>query len=212
MSAKDGQTDKEDPRAQINPNLDPEQLTALVELLQEYGDIFSEIPGYTTTIEHDIILDTTGRIRSKVYPVLIHLKPFFEKEVEQLFEQDASLTFVLRTDASNRGLGAVLFQYHLGWPHPVAYASRKLLPRETKYSTIERECLAIIFGILRFDYYLRGKEFILEVDHKPLAYLQTSRGKNDRLLRWALNLQAYKFRVIHVAGADNIGADLLSRS
>ncbi|KAK3877958.1 hypothetical protein Pcinc_017360 [Petrolisthes cinctipes] len=90
--------------------------------------------------------------------------------------------------------------------------SRKLLPRETRNSTIERECLAIIFGILRFDYYLRRKEFILEVDHKPLTYLQTSRGKNDRLLRWALNLQAYKFRVIHVAGTDNIGADLLSRS
>ncbi|KAK3882379.1 hypothetical protein Pcinc_003801 [Petrolisthes cinctipes] len=70
----DGQTNKEDPRAQINPNLDPEQRTALVELLQEYGDIFSEIPGYTTTIEHDIILDTTGRIRSKVYQVPIHLK------------------------------------------------------------------------------------------------------------------------------------------
>ncbi|KAK4303888.1 hypothetical protein Pmani_024138 [Petrolisthes manimaculis] len=62
----DGQTDNKDPRAQIDPNLDPEQRTALLELLQEYGDLFSEIPGYTTTIEHDIILDTTGRIRSKL--------------------------------------------------------------------------------------------------------------------------------------------------
>ena len=125
---------------------------------------------------------------------------------------DASLTFVLRTDASNKGLGAVLLQYHHGCSHPVAYASRKLLPRECRYSTIERECLAVVFGILRFDYYLRGREFILEIDHKPLIYLQNFKGKNDRLLRWALSLQAYKFRLVHVAGADNIGADLLSRA
>ena len=104
---------------------------------------------------------------------------------------DISSTFVLRTDASSRGVGAVLLQYHLDCPQPVAFASRKLLPRESRYSTIERECLAILFGILRFDYYLRGCEFILETDHKPLTYLQTFKGKNDRLLRWALSLQAY---------------------
>ena len=121
------------------------------------------------------------------------------------------LTFVLRTDASGRGIGAVLLQYYHDCPHPVAYASRKLLDRETRYSTIERECLAVIFAINRFDFYLRGKEFILEVDHKPLLYLSTFKGKNDRLLRWALSLQAYKFRVVHVAERDNLGADLLSR-
>ncbi|XP_076060383.1 uncharacterized protein LOC143036685 isoform X1 [Oratosquilla oratoria] len=125
---------------------------------------------------------------------------------------DPKLTFVLRTDASLYGLGAVLLQYHDECPHPVAYASRKLLDREKRYSTIERECLAVVFSISRFDYYLRGKEFVLEVDHKPLLYLATFKGKNDRLLRWALALQAYKFRVVHIAGKDNLGADLLSRS
>ena len=121
------------------------------------------------------------------------------------------LIFVLRTDASSRGIGAVLLQYYSDCPHPVAYASRKLLDRETRYSTIERECLAIVFAVNRFDFYLRGKEFILEVDRKPLLYLSTFKGKNDRLLRWALSLQAYKFQIVHVAGKDNLGADLLSR-
>ncbi|XP_076053612.1 uncharacterized protein LOC143032622 [Oratosquilla oratoria] len=125
---------------------------------------------------------------------------------------DTSLTFVLRTDASNHGLGAVLLQYHLDYPHPVAFASRKLLDRESRYSTIERECLVVVFGIQRFDYYLRGREFVLEVDHKPLTYLHTFKGKNDRLLRWALSLQAYKIRIVHVPGVDNIGADMLSRA
>ncbi|KAK3889172.1 hypothetical protein Pcinc_006797 [Petrolisthes cinctipes] len=87
-----------------------------------------------------------------------------------------------------------------------------LLDREQKYSTIEREALAIGFGVAEFDYYLRGKEFILETDHKPLVYLKTSKCSNDRLMRWALRLQDYPFRVIHIAGRDNVGADLLSRS
>ena len=81
--------------------------------------------------------------------------------------------------ASNYGLGAVLFQYHDDRPHLISYASRKLLDRERRYSTIERECLAIVFGIHRFDFYLRGEEFILEVDHKPLIYLEKFKGKND---------------------------------
>ena len=124
---------------------------------------------------------------------------------------DSDKTFVLRTDASNYGLGAVLLQYHEDRPHPIAYGSRKLLDRERRYSTIERECLAIIFGVNKFDYFLRGKEFVLEVDHKPLIYLEKFKGRNDRVLRWALSLQPYKFRVVHIAGSENIGADLLSR-
>jgi len=125
---------------------------------------------------------------------------------------DVNLPFVLRTDASNSGIGAVLLQYVDNHPYPVAYASRKLLDRETKYSTIERECLAIVFGVQKFDYYLMGKEFILEVDHKPLVYLKNFRRSNNRVVRWALSLQPYKFRLVHVAGRDNVGADLLSRS
>ena len=95
---------------------------------------------------------------------------------------DPQQIFVLRTDASNHGLGAVLLQYHNEYPHPVSYASRKLLDREKRYSTIERECLAIVFGIVKFDLYLRGKEFILEIDHRPLIYLNTFIGRNDRFL------------------------------
>jgi len=56
-------------------------------------------------------------------------------------------SFVLQTDASNEGLGAVLLQEEEGFKHPIAYVSRKLLQREKNYSTIERECLAIVFGI-----------------------------------------------------------------
>ena len=119
--------------------------------------------------------------------------------------------FILRTDASGTGIGAVLLQYHDDVPHPVAYASRKLMDRETRYSTIERECLAIVWGIQKFKFYLLGKMFYLEVDHKPLIFLNKLKCDNSRLMRWALSLQPYKFQIVHISGVDNIGADLLSR-
>ncbi|KAK3878392.1 hypothetical protein Pcinc_016976 [Petrolisthes cinctipes] len=118
---------------------------------------------------------------------------------------------IIRCDTSNFGLGAVLLQDIDGTPHPVAFASRKLLDREPRYATTEKEALAIIFGVKKFDFYLRGKEFLLETDHKPLVHLQSSRCSNDRVMRWALQLQNYPYRVVHIAGRDNVGADLLSR-
>ena len=125
---------------------------------------------------------------------------------------DVTKKFVLRTDASGTGVGAVLLQYHDNVPHPVAYASRKLLDRETRYSTIERELLAVVWAIQRFKYYLLGATFILEVDHKPLVYLNKFKGDNARLMRWALWLQAFHFQIVHIDGRDNVGADFLSRS
>ena len=81
---------------------------------------------------------------------------------------DLSKPFVLQTDASEVGLGAVLSQKDdEGDEHKVVYRSRKLLPREINYATIE-ECLAIVW-VLRFFYtYLYGQSFTIETDHPPL--------------------------------------------
>ena len=126
---------------------------------------------------------------------------------------DVSQPFILQTDASNTGLGAVLLQEDsIGEKHPVAFASRKLQPRETRYSTIERECLAIIWGITKFQEYLYGAEFILETDHQPLQYLRKTQFQNGRLMRWALALQPYRFLLRAIPGKDNVGADCLSRN
>jgi hypothetical protein len=94
--------------------------------------------------------------------------------------------FVLRTDASNRGLGAVLLQEQDGLLHPVGFASRKLSAAESRYSTIEKECLAIVWGVGKFNTYLYGRSFILESDHCPLQFLQSLKPKNGRLTRWAM--------------------------
>ena len=119
---------------------------------------------------------------------------------------------MLRTDASSVGLGAVLLQDFDGVLHPVVFASRKLLPRECNYSTIERECLAIVWGIQKFVRFLWGVRFVLQTDHRPLTYLRTSSFRNSRILRWALSLQEFSFDVHPISGSSNVLADLLSRS
>jgi hypothetical protein len=124
---------------------------------------------------------------------------------------DLERNFVLRTDASESGLGAVLLQEHEGVLHPVAYGSRKLNSAERNYSVTERECLAVIFGISKFERYLYGRKFTLQVDHQPLAYLGQAKLTNGRLMRWSLYLQQYNVHVQYIKGSDNIGSDYLSR-
>lgn len=119
--------------------------------------------------------------------------------------------FILRTDASAHGLGAVLLQEVEGEKRPVAFASRKLTPREQRYSVIERECLAIVWGVQRFAPYLYGKPFVLETDHKPLHYLHSMKTLNARIMRWALVLQPYFMTLKVIKGSENVGADFLSR-
>ncbi|GFO07945.1 polyprotein [Plakobranchus ocellatus] len=63
----------------------------------------------------------------------------------------------------------------------------------------------------QFQRYLIFKHFVLQTDHKPVAYLRTGSPKNARLMRWALALQEFSFRVVHIPGSENVHADVLSR-
>ena len=124
---------------------------------------------------------------------------------------DPNKPYVLRTDASNVGLGAVLMQTGDNVNFPVCYAGSKLLPREAAYAVIERECLALVWAVEKFHVYLYGIEFVLETDHNPLTCLNGSRINNPKIMRWALKLQPYRYLVKAIKGSENIGADYLSR-
>jgi len=125
---------------------------------------------------------------------------------------DVSKPFILQTDASCEGVGSILLQETDDIRHPVAFASKKLLPRERNYSTIEREALAIVWAVQKFQNYLYGQHFTLETDHCPLQFLNQAKFHNGRIMRWALLLQPYRFTVIAIKGSQNIGADFLSRN
>ena len=125
---------------------------------------------------------------------------------------DFDRPFILQTDASGRGVGALLSQRDdCGNDRPVAYYSQKLLPCEEKYSAIEKECLAIKLGIQAFSLYLTGRHFTVQTDHCSLEWLQKMKDTNARLTRWNLFLQAYLFLIEYRPGCENGNADGLSR-
>lgn len=128
-----------------------------------------------------------------------------------LHNPDFTKDFILQTDSSDRGIGAVLLQEVEGNRHPILYVSKKLLAREQAYSTIEKECLAIVRSVVALKEYLYGKKFYIETDHFPLQWLHRMKGQNQRLLRWSLMLQEYRYEVTHVPGRKNTVADMLSR-
>lgn len=119
--------------------------------------------------------------------------------------------FVLQTDASDLGLGAVLTQTDAdGNEHVLSYASRPLTDREKGYSATEKEALAIVFATDHYRVYLLGKPFTVVTDHSALRWLHSVEPKG-RIARWVMDLQEYTFDVRHRPGTANQNADALSR-
>ena len=119
--------------------------------------------------------------------------------------------FVLQTDASGIGLGAVLSVRRDGEELPVAFYSRKLQPRERKYCATELEGLAVVDAVRHFDAYLVTHPFLVETDHRALEFLNTANHTNGRLARWAMRLEPFTFKIRYRAGNLNCNADALSR-
>ena len=122
--------------------------------------------------------------------------------------------FVLYTDASNTGLGAVLAQLdesHSKRDHPVYYASRTLNSAERHYSATKRECLAVKWACAQFRPYLLGRPFTVYTDHAALAWLMRAKDSESILIRWVLQLQEFDMKIIARPGTEHANADALSR-
>ena len=119
--------------------------------------------------------------------------------------------FILQTDASDVGLGAILSQKDdLGNEKVVAYASRTLTDRERKFSATEKEALAVVFGTKHFRVYLLGRKFELITDHNSLRWLKSMEPKG-RIARWIMDLQEFDFSITHKSGRLHTNVDALSR-
>ncbi|CAM4616970.1 unnamed protein product, partial [Lepidochelys olivacea] len=118
----------------------------------------------------------------------------------------------LTTDASERGVGAVLMQKGPDQEfHPVVFLSKKLSERESNWSVTEKECYAIVYALEKLRPYVWGRRFHLQTDHAALKWLHTVKETNKKLLRWSLALQDFDFDIQHISGASNKVADALSR-
>jgi hypothetical protein len=128
---------------------------------------------------------------------------------------DYDLEWILRSDASRFGIGAVLLQVYVppdgSEPvyQPIAFFSEKFSDQATRWSTIEQEAYAIYAAAKHFSYYLSAKPFIMETDHNNLLFMEQSGV--PKIIRWRVYLQSFSFMIRHIAGKLNVAADWLSR-
>ena len=120
--------------------------------------------------------------------------------------------FILDTDASDTGIGAILSQSQPdGTERVIAYASRALTRQERRYCVTRRELLAAVEFTHHFRCYLIGRKFTLRTDHASLTWLQNFREPEGQLARWLERLQEYDFELVHRPGRQHSNADALSR-
>lgn len=125
---------------------------------------------------------------------------------------DYNLPFILHTDASKSGLGAVLYQKQEGQMRVIAYASRKLKSSEVLYPAHKLEFLALKWAVLdKFYDYLYGHPFEVHSDNNPLTYVLSSAKLDSTGHRWLAELSSFNFKIYYRPGKQNIDADILSR-
>ena len=126
---------------------------------------------------------------------------------------DNTKDFLLETDASKEGLGAVLSQKQDDrWLHPVAYGSRALTMHEKNYHSMKLEFLALKWAVMEhFKGYLLYQPFLVKTDNNPLTYIMTTPNLDATGHQWVSALAKYDFQLEYQKGQDNAVADGLSR-
>ena len=165
-------------------------------------------------------IDNFSSISKWLYAKLSNFDEYSKKETDSynnikdlisravLFIPSDSDEIVLRTDASNESIAAVL-ETSLG--KPIYFCSRVLQDHEKRLDIVEWEALSIYWGINRLRSFLLGRKFLVISDHKPLEFIFNNNKHSPKILRWKLSLQEFDFKVKHCKGTDNVVADCLSR-
>ena len=144
--------------------------------------------------------ESFNNLRQKLISPPVLAYPNFEK------------SFILDTDASNSGIGAVLSQLgDDGLEHVIAYGSRLLSKPERQYCITRCELLAVIVFTRHFRPYLLGRSFVLRTDHGSLQWLRNFKEPEGQIARWLEALQELDFEVVHRRGRLHSNADALSR-
>ena len=120
---------------------------------------------------------------------------------------DFTKGFTVEADASNRGIGAVLSQEG----RPIAYFSKALSPRHQALSVYDKEMLAILVSVKKWNAYLLGRHFKIQTDHQSLRFLLDQTTSTPAQQKWVLKMMGYDYQVVYRKGSTNVVADSLSR-
>ena len=120
--------------------------------------------------------------------------------------------FILETDSSNYGMGGVLYQEDGEEKFVISFYSKMFKGPELKYTTTEKELLAIINCLKKFKTLILGIPITIRSDHQALKFLKPDNAWNDRIVRWMLFIQQFNYELEHIRGTENVVADILSRN
>ena len=165
-------------------------IAAPLHRLTEKGKVF------TWTEECDIAFQRLKQVLSSA-PVLVY--------------PSTDGTFILDTDASDTGIGAVLSQVQGGEERVIAYFSQSLAKAERRYCVTRKELLALVMAVKHFHHYLYGRHFKVRTDHGALKWLMSFKNPEGQTARWIEILGTYDLEVDHRKGRNHGNADGLSR-
>ena len=136
------------------------------------------------------------------------------KQACRLYFPRYDLPWIVRCDASEHAVGAILFQVTTNADgsiehQPIAFSSKRFSGPAQKWDAYKREAYAIYHAVHSFAWYLRGKEFLVETDHRNLQWIESS--QSPIVCRWRALLQSFHFKIRHIPGKDNKVADWMSR-
>ena len=191
------------------------QLRSFLGLVNWYG---SHLKGYAMIAAplHDMLTGTYSKKTRLVWTA--DLIDRFERLKSDIVScsplefLDTTSPIILQTDASDYGMGAVLYQQKDGKMTHIALLSKKFDKTQLRWSTPEKEAFAIYHSLKTWHYLLSDRRFTLHTDHKNLIELQTSCGPNLKVMRWFQAIQDFDMKLEHIPGLSNIVADALSRS
>ena len=204
------------------------ELLRFLGLMNYFGDFIEDFAGRARCLYQ--VLEGSGFNRKKRRAQSVAIKEWGRKWGEEQrnawmgLKEDLSSPTVLAsprrdavkklmTDASNYGVGGVLLQQEeTGAWRPVAFTSRKLKGAETRYTTTEKECLAVVHSLKKWRHYLQGSPaFEVVTDHMALRWLMSVREPRGRLARWMMEIQDFSFQVKYSPGRTLVVPDALSR-
>jgi transposase InsO family protein len=191
----------------------PKNFKELRSVLGMFGFYQRFIPGYAKIAAPLRVVNETFEWTDECLSAFKTLQQSLASAITLEFPSSRVSRFTITTDASNFAIGGCLHQIVDGDSQPLEFYSRKLSATEAKYSTFDKELLALVAAIKKWKHIIEGSETVAFTDHKPLlgAFRSNTERMSSRQQRHLQLLSEYLSDVIHIAGADNIVADTLSR-